>query len=329
MAKRSERVVGLSERPPRLVSPVVAGTRVGSRRVGTRVAPPLALLRLLLRRLLRRFLRALRLLLRRLLLAPRGFLHEATRVAIVARARPGEVTAAVSISRALLADARRGTPTPAMTSRAGARNASAASAPDPRPLTRVASSASASARPRRRRSSSSRWVRRGRARRRGRRGEAQRLRHRALLGRLHRRDLVRGAAGAVPAPARVPQEVLALLPAPHRRLHGVAEVVLAIFVALDALPRELVLASARAAARGAVAHRERSDEDGRGGERASAGPARTGKGRRREEGRGGRTCVVAFASVIDDIDEARGRRRSSQIDQPPLRRSRADTSICG
>ena len=88
--------------------------------------------------------------------------------------------------------------------------------------------------------------------------QPQRLGHGLLLGRLDRGDLSLGAVGVGhlrPRPAvllllaRVPQDVLAPLPSPHGRLERVAEVVLAVLVALDVVPVELVLTSARAAAR--------------------------------------------------------------------------------
>ena len=77
----------------------------------------------------------------------------------------------------------------------------------------------------------------------------------------------------------VPQEVLAILPSPHRRLDRVSEVVLAILVALDGVPAELVLAASGAASRGAVSHR-RLEADARSrrespGARASAPASRS------------------------------------------------------
>ena len=74
-----------------------------------------------------------------------------------------------------------------------------------------------------------------------------------------------GAGAAVPLLARVPEDVLALLPPTDGRLERVAEVILPVLVALDVLPIELILASARAAAwRVAPSHgsRWRSRENG-------------------------------------------------------------------
>ena len=58
--------------------------------------------------------------------------------------------------------------------------------------------------------------------------------------------------------ARVPKDVLALLPSPHRRLHRVTEVVLPIFITLDVLPVELILASSGAPTRRVATHRSRA-----------------------------------------------------------------------